>query len=246
MAITSIEEIFVDPALRHSLPSDRISSRLSHAKIWELFGLKRDTVKTLVLLSRHSRAFILTQGLNGFLLECHDCSASWFFDFCFSPTMRNRIVNDIPEPEQVSEVLPLLAELSTADEKEAFLKRCHPTVYVYFLRSTGRTDEVDALWSYDITEYRQGEVTKENMRWYIYIELLPRLAKMRKEKKIKHTEKVMIEWRWGMGEYTGDIDMQNRPCGWGEVKATEEDGVYSLRGTWLDGQPEGIMVFSEP
>ena len=122
-------------------------------------------------------------------MELYDCSDSWFFDFCSSPTMRNRIASDIHEPEQVSEALSSLAELSTADEKETFLKRCYPTVYVDFLRSTGRTSEVDALWSYDITKYRQGKVTKENMKWYTHIELLPRLTKMRKEKKMKHNQK---------------------------------------------------------
>ena len=85
----------VDPALRHSLPSERIKSRLSHAKIWRLFGLKKDTVKTLILLSRHSRAFILTQRLDGFLIVKHEHSASWFFDFCNSLQFRTRIANSI-------------------------------------------------------------------------------------------------------------------------------------------------------
>ena len=79
--ITCIDDMRVDPALRHSLPSDQIRSRLSHAKIWEHFGLKKDTTKTLILLCRKSRAFILTQRLNGFLIDHHDCTESWFFEF---------------------------------------------------------------------------------------------------------------------------------------------------------------------
>ena len=84
----SISDFYVNRALRHSLPSDRIRSRLCHAKVWENFGLKKDAVKTLILLSRHSRAFIITQGLNGFLLDNHTCSESWFFEFKCSEKFR--------------------------------------------------------------------------------------------------------------------------------------------------------------
>ena len=80
--ITSIEEIFVDPVLRHSLPSDRIKSRLSHATIWALFGLKIDTFITLILLSKHSRAFVLTQRLtlDGFLVDRHISTRFWLLE----------------------------------------------------------------------------------------------------------------------------------------------------------------------
>ena len=111
--ITSTEEIFVDPSLRHGLPSDRIKSRLSHAKIWELYGIKKDTIRTLIILSRNSRAFVLTQRLtlDGFLIDYHVCIASWFFEFQFYTQFSSRIADEIHEPAQVSEVLPLLAKL---------------------------------------------------------------------------------------------------------------------------------------
>ena len=79
--LNSIDDFIVEPKLRHCLVTQRIPSRLSHALIWEKFGLKKETTRILILLSRESRAFILTQKLDGFLFVRHDCSASWLFDF---------------------------------------------------------------------------------------------------------------------------------------------------------------------
>ena len=83
-------------------------------------------------------------------------------------------------------MLPELAKLSSADEKVALLKECYPAIYVAFLNPMKRTRELRALYS--------GEVTTENMKWYINIELLPKLTKMHRENRLlrNQTKKIKI------------------------------------------------------
>ena len=96
----------VETKLRHKLPSDRIPSRLSHAQIWALLKVKKEVIKTLLLLSTSSRAFIITQnGLQGFVQDYHDVHHSpseWIADLTCSATFRNRMrdfVSDYSELE---------------------------------------------------------------------------------------------------------------------------------------------------
>ena len=70
-----------------------------------------------------------------------------------------------------------LAELTTAEEKEATLLKYYPTIYVAYLGSLGRKEKLASL-------YDGGEVNSENIAWYIHIQLLPMFAKMRRENKL--------------------------------------------------------------
>ena len=172
--------------------------------------------------------------LEGFLIDHHECTASWFFDFHTSLKFRNQIAEDIHEPKQVAEALPLLDPLTTVDEKEAYLKRYYPTVYVAILRSMKRTEELDALFS--------GKVNEENMKWYVHIVLLPKLTKMRKEGKLLHNQQKEFEaYSFGYRKkykYIGDTDLDGNACGWG--KEVSYEGTFT--GTFLNDKMEGIMV----
>ena len=91
-----------------------------------------------------------------------------------------------------------------------------------------RTEELEALYS--------GEVTKDNNKWYIHIELLPKLTKMRKESKLLHdqTKKLFDE----EFEYFGDTDLDGKACGWGT--AIRDNQSYT--GTFLNDKMTGIVV----
>ena len=75
------------------------------------------------------------------------------------------------------ELTPKLADLATAEEKEALLLKYYPTIYVACLSSSGRKEKLASL-------YDGGEVNSENVPWYIHVQLLPMFAKMRKENKL--------------------------------------------------------------
>ena len=68
-----LNEFKVDEADRHDLPCELIRSRLCHAEIWGKFALAKRTTAILIVLSKRSRAFILTQRLKGFLINHHTC-----------------------------------------------------------------------------------------------------------------------------------------------------------------------------
>ena len=94
-----------------------------------------------------------------------------------------------------------------------------------------RTEELEALYS--------GEVTKDNNKWYIHIELLPKLTKMRKESKLLHNQTKKQIWP-GIGEYEyfGDTDLDGKACGWGT--AIRDNQSYT--GTFLNDKMTGIVV----
>ena len=84
----SLDCFKVIDASRHDLPTDLIKSRLCHGEIWGKFDLTKGTTKVLIILSKRSRAFILTQRLKGFLIDHHNNSASWLYEFQNSEAFR--------------------------------------------------------------------------------------------------------------------------------------------------------------
>ena len=63
---------------RHDLPTQRIPSRMCHAEIWSLFGLKKEVSITLIKLSKASRNYIVSQeGLKGFCQSFHESSETF-------------------------------------------------------------------------------------------------------------------------------------------------------------------------
>ena len=94
-----------------------------------------------------------------------------------------------------------------------------------------RTEELEALYS--------GEVTKDNNKWYIHIELLPKLTKMRKEGQLLHNQTKKIQWAGdGERDYYGDTDLDGKACGWGTATSFGK----SSTGTFLNDEAIGIVV----
>ena len=70
-----------------------------------------------------------------------------------------------------------LIECVSLSEKKTFLKHNYPSVYGAYLTSMSMNEELNSLFD--------GKVTGKNLIWYINIKLLPLLAKLRKEGKLK-------------------------------------------------------------
>ena len=169
---------------RHALPTQRIPSRLCHAEIWSLYGLKKEVSITLIKLSKASRAFIISQeGLKGFCLHHFDAGESFNF---YWKTISTPVIDLLSEliPE---ELLPykynlqmsfrledkerLCTDLAKLPKfcKEDYLRHEHPSVYLDFLWWCGRHDELFNIWP---AEY---DITPHNYSWYIYGDILARV-----------------------------------------------------------------------
>ena len=134
---TSIDDFPIDNFLKHSKPSDRIDSLMCHALIWAKFGLKKETIKTLILLSKKGRAYILRQRLDGFLLDKHNNSASWFFNIDTSDKFRNEFQKGCLMPGQIDEFFTKVKDLSST-EKVTLMRHSYPETFVDYLRSIGQ------------------------------------------------------------------------------------------------------------
>ena len=78
--IQSIAEFKVSKNLRHSNPFPGLNSRLASAEILSYYDIQKEVVKTVVILNRAGRAFILSQGgLPGFLNTHYENMESLLF-----------------------------------------------------------------------------------------------------------------------------------------------------------------------
>ena len=155
----SLDNFKVTEASRHDLPTDLIKSRLCHGEIWGKFDLTRGTTKILIILSKRSRAFILTQRLRGFLIDHHNCGASWIYDFQNSASTSDLFTGPYCTRTEVKEAKHQLSKFSKFEGKDALLKNRFPSMYVAQLQSMRKIKEVEALYD--------GKVTPTNMRWYV-------------------------------------------------------------------------------
>ena len=136
----------------------------------------------MLVLRNSSRAFIITQGgLQGFLLNCHNNSASWLYELQLSAQFRKEAACFLSQTK-FKVLLSQLAACKTEEEKETCLRHVYPVIYVGFLRSMGRSEEVKELFD--------GTITYENYTWYIHAELLPRISKLRSEGGLKKGKKI--------------------------------------------------------
>ena len=58
--IVRITDLKVDRSLFHSLPIPRLPSRLASATVFSFQGIKRDVIALLIVMSKSSRAYIIT------------------------------------------------------------------------------------------------------------------------------------------------------------------------------------------
>ena len=83
-------------------------------------------------------------------------------------------VDGFLETAEVERLKIYLAKCLTSEVKEEMLRLAFPVVYGALLRSMDRTNEV-----FD------GKITPQNYTWYIFIELIPMLDKLRQNGKLK-------------------------------------------------------------
>ena len=57
-------------------------------------------------------------------------------------------------------------------------------------------------------------VTKDSMRWYIYVNLIPGLTKWWKDDELGYTNSTHLEWCKNF-IYEGTTDAKGKPAGWG-------------------------------
>ena len=92
---------------------------------------------------------------------------------------------------------------------------------------------------YEFLSLYEESPTFENMEGYIYLELLPKLVKLRNENKLFHNLASYVTIQDEKLSYIGDLDLEGRVTGWG---AAGDYNGSSLVGTFLDNKPEGIIV----
>ena len=161
----------VEQQHKKDLPLNKLRSRLVTAVIFGLHGRKIKVIKMLLTLSKSSRAFIITQnGLKGFLSEHHNNRFSWFYELQLSAQFRREVACHLEQME-LEGLANELAGCKTVDEKESRLRHVYPITYVAFLKSLGRTEELNKLYD--------GTITPQNYTWYIHGELLPKLDTLR-------------------------------------------------------------------
>ena len=159
-----------------------IPSRLSTAVIFSFKGRKKPVIKMLLILSKSSRAFIITQGgLPGFLLNHHNNSASCLYEIFPSAHFRKEAACFLSQIE-LEDLPKQLTECKTEEEMETCLRCVYPTTYVTFLRSQRRTEELNELFD--------GTITPENYTWYLHGKVLPKISKLRSEGRLKKGKKI--------------------------------------------------------
>ena len=88
----------------------------------------------VLVLSRRSRAFIITQdGLKGFLLACHSNPDSFFYELGLSWKFGQEL-NSLLSCDDALNLIADLKKLSQKEEKELFLRLNHPAIYITFLK----------------------------------------------------------------------------------------------------------------
>ena len=181
--IQNFDEFPVEHGRRHDLPFKKIRSRLASAIILSFRDRKKHVTITLLTLTKSSRAFIITQGgLPGFLLDHHNNSMSWLYELQMSAQFRREMAC-YPEQIELEDLPKQLAECKTDEEKETYLRHVYPATYVAFLRTMGRTEELNELFD--------GTITPENYTWYLHAELLPKISKLRSEGRLKIGKKTI-------------------------------------------------------
>ena len=192
--VRKLDDLHVKPSLRHSLPSDLIKSRLSTALVWSAFGLQKKVVVVLMVLSKRSRAFVISQrGLPGFLVTRHDNIASLMHaHFPLTGHFKCDGLNEV----DLDQLEASCSTFETSKEIEKELRRVYPEVFVALLRTQGREEEVSDL----------DDGTYLTYSWHIILTLLPSLAKQRAEGKFGYVKEKQIYVDDYSALYTGEVN----------------------------------------
>ena len=136
----------IEPSLKMSLPIPNLKSRISTAIIFSLRDLRKKGVKTLLVLSKSSNAYIKSQdGLPGFYSVKHDNSCSWFFEVksqCGLVKSETSL-----DPEQLEQVSKLELPVDKTPTQFGYYLRRHaqPLLQSLLKDDENCTDELKAL-----------------------------------------------------------------------------------------------------
>ena len=149
--ISGIHDLVVDDKLRHSLPLPGIQSRLASAVIFSFLGKKKNVSKTVIVLNRGGRAYIITQGfLAGFLISNYESLASLMFNE-LTMNCKFKCENEIEEKLKLKALEEALDAQLNSEKKFMHVKHRHPELYVAYLTSEGKFDELKSLFDGDVT-----------------------------------------------------------------------------------------------
>ena len=167
----------VDAGMQSSLPFHLLKSRLSTAIVLSFFSTKKKVIKLSIILSKASRAYIISQdGLPGFLLNHHNNIMSWLYELSKTVDELRYSISYSLEAYEVENLFDTVASHKIETEKEIALMYANPSVYVGFLKALNRTDQLNELCD--------GTVKCENFTWHVYMNLIPEINKLRAEKQL--------------------------------------------------------------
>ena len=135
-------------SLRHSLPLPGVNSRLASAVIPGFYGRRKKVIKTVIVLNRASRTYIITQGgLPGFLLEQYDTLESLMYnEHHMTVRFQSELITDLRK-EEIESLIEDLMKQQTFHEKLSLLKHSYPSLYVAYLVSESKSEELLALYN---------------------------------------------------------------------------------------------------
>ena len=124
--IVSLKQFKVDKSLKDSLPFSGLKSRLCSAIVLSFLNKKKKVIALINVLSRGSRAYILSQGgLNGFLTARYDTLSSLLFsELSLTEQVEIDIVEDrrLNNSQGMKELADGLSNQAGFDSKMSFLK----------------------------------------------------------------------------------------------------------------------------
>ena len=132
----------ISPEFKHALPLPFLESRHVSAKIFGMLDTKKKSISILLLLSKSSRAFVITQkGLPGFLIDIEFEKKLKLFKE--SPALLSLKVRDelAKEIKARYKLLVSLNRIEEADETQKLLKKSKASE-IAFLHSLDKLKEI--------------------------------------------------------------------------------------------------------
>ena len=103
--------------------------------------------------------------------------SDWFDSFAQSAARRRELEIKLNlKANWLDDTVKGIGSYFKIEEKERYLMRCQPVAYSQYLRDTDRQDLLTKLYD--------GTITHNNYTWYLILELLPKISKMRAEGKL--------------------------------------------------------------
>ena len=123
----------VDELLKSALPIPNLASRGASAIIFGFYERRKEGIKTLLLLGKKSRAYVITQdGCRGFLLGYYCNSVSWLYGMKMLETYKTKMAQTY-EGNDFDKIFEEIVEFKQAQEIDIYLKRHYRDFYLLML-----------------------------------------------------------------------------------------------------------------